>query len=648
MAEHRLDIQALRGIAVLLVVAYHAGLPGLSAGYLGVDLFFVLSGFLITGLIKKGLEGGNFSFANFYYRRAKRLLPAAYVVIALVVVCAPFVLAEIELADLRAQVIGSIAFVVNFVLFHQTGYFEGAAEMKPLLHFWSLAVEEQYYFVMPIFLLVTPRKVWVSAVSAIVAVSFCLSVYAAPRYPDFAFYLPLTRIWELGVGSLGALAGHNLIGRRGLSFARLPAIFILLVVPFFPSGLPHPGLDAFLVCISTLVLVLGRDGSPWESARPVKALAYIGDISYSLYLVHWPILVFTRLTWVGDAPIAVTIAAVALSFAAALLLNRLVEEPFRRGFQAVPRHVTGGMTAVALLLVITPSTLSAAKAPELDFKHIRRANYGLDRTCNFGGKHEFTGELPEKCKTKPDAKILVWGDSYAMAWTSALIAPLTDAGLAQVTMSACDPLAGMARFSRENDGPYNRAFAEKCMAFNDNVLRYIANNPSIEIVVIAGRFQSILQSNSLMLIGNGSEQVANEPSIELAASGLSALAMKVRAEGKRVAILAPPPSNGTDIGSCLERHARGLLTFGAQATCEISVESHLEDRGDTLTMLKLASTSADAPVIDVFDFLCDESSCRTVLDGTFLYRDYGHLTYEGARLLGKQAHVGDRILSAAR
>ncbi|MDG2571002.1 acyltransferase, partial [Vibrio parahaemolyticus] len=172
--EFRADIQALRGIAVLLVVIYHANVGLFPAGYLGVDIFFVISGFLITGLIKTHLEEGRFSFREFYYRRAKRLLPAAYTVIALTTIAAPFFLSDIGLQEFKFQVLGAITFTGNIALWLQSDYFAQAAETKPLLHVWSLAIEEQYYLLLPAFLLATPARLWLRVVGLLLVISLAL------------------------------------------------------------------------------------------------------------------------------------------------------------------------------------------------------------------------------------------------------------------------------------------------------------------------------------------------------------------------------------------------------------------------------------------------------------------------------------------
>ena len=204
-SELRTDVQALRGIAVLMVLAHHAKVPLIRGGYLGVDIFFVLSGFLITALVARHVNAGEFSFARFYWRRAWRLLPAVYATIALCIAAAPSLLTSYEMRDFAAQVWGAITFSANIVLWLQTGYFERTAELKPLLHVWSLSIEEQYYLVLPALLFFVGRSKWLTLASVITAASLAACLFVSVQSVAAAFYWVPTRAWEMSIGSVAAL-----------------------------------------------------------------------------------------------------------------------------------------------------------------------------------------------------------------------------------------------------------------------------------------------------------------------------------------------------------------------------------------------------------------------------------------------------------
>jgi peptidoglycan/LPS O-acetylase OafA/YrhL len=649
-SELRPDIQALRGVAVLLVVLYHAGISAVGGGYLGVDVFFVVSGYLITGLIARGLERGNFSFREFYYRRAKRLLPSAYVVILATVVLAPFVISDVAFEEMKTQVWGAVTFTANFVLWQQSGYFDNAADTKPLLHFWSLAIEEQYYLVMPLLLFLLPRRLWTVVLSLITVVSAVGCVWLAQHDPGAAFYLSPVRAWELGLGSLLAVAPTHRIPAWLRSWARLPALVVLLYVAASPSGLPHPSLDALLVTLATAVIIAGMNGAALERSAPVRGLAFLGDFSYSLYLVHWPVLVFTRAAWLESAPAWAMYIAVLVSLLLSYLLYRFVEEPFRRGFFTRKIVFASSLATVTFISALSPVAVGAVSASGQDFDFIRRQNLGLSRECGFGERYPFTGEIPADCETKPHPKILVWGDSYARAWTTAIMDHVGDEGLAQVTMARCDPFYGASRLPKDAapGSQWDRTFSEGCIKFGEDVVDLAVRHQDIETVILAARFQTVFSEDNIFLVRDDGQITEHEPSLRLVADRLIKSVQLLRAAGKKVVIMAPPPANGTDIGECWERKQKHKITFGGPASCDLSYESVMETRAITFELLDIVSKEADVGIVELYDFFCDGIVCKTEMDGVLLFRDVGHMTVEGAKLVGEKTNLAQKVLAAAR
>lgn len=364
--------------------------------------------------------------------------------------------------------------------------------------------------------------------------------------------------------------------------------------------------------------------------------------------MHWPVIVFTRAAWLEYPPAWAMAIAVLVSIAAAYLLFRYVEQPFHRGFEQARPSALPLTLATTCFLAVSPAVSSRLASDGTDYTFVRRTNYGIDRACAFGAKYPFTGVLPDKCRSKPNAKVLIWGDSYAMAWAAALEQPLGHVGLEQATMSSCDPLLNMARFPIVAKGIYNKARAKKCIDLHRDILRYVVKSDAVETVVLSARFGSLYSPNLRMLVRRDTEYVEEETSIELAAQGLSEMARAVRASNKKVVILAPPPADGSNIGECLERQARHKITFAGNKDCNLSMHDVRAKRRVTWSMLKRASELSGTPVLFVEEFLCTVSTCPTSMDGTFLYRDSGHLSVEGARLIGDRFNIGQRLLDLAR
>lgn len=630
----RPDIQALRGIAVLGVLFYHARLGFLSAGYLGVDIFFVISGFLITRMVAEGVDAGDFRFSAFYLRRARRLLPAAYVTFLLTAMAAPFLLTAPEMADFRGQLLGSLSFTANLVLRHQAGYFGGAAELKPLLHIWSLSLEEQYYFLLPGLLVFLPRRFWLSGVSIAFFASLFLCLNRLGR--DSTFYLFETRAWELMLGSLGALAGQRGAVQRFLRAAFWPALFGMASLLVFKLGNYHPGPAAVLITCATLVVLLRAH--PLLMRGPVIVLlAWVGDLSYSLYLVHWPLFAYLNNVWVGESSIEpsldLRLAMLGLSFVLAYVLNRFVETPIRHLGNVSPVRFLVPVLAVSACLLLLPYSPPFTRPAKIDYSELRRVNYGLHERCEFPEKFS---SIPE-CRTSERPRILVWGDSYAMHLVPALLAGQeTPPALVQATRSGCGPFLDVAPGLNPN-------WARSCLSFNDSVLSYLKTAQSVDVVVLSSPFEHYTNPDEFLLTRDGRRLSAG---VEEASASLRQTVRTIRALGKRVVVVAPPPSNGADVGRCLERIDNGLPVIGMSDRCQISVDTYHRYRGKVLDFL--AALRQEVTVIDFDDDLCDASHCVTQRAGTLIYRDGGHLSHAGAALIGKETRLLEQVMKQAR
>lgn len=647
--KFRTDIQALRGLAVLLVVLQHARADFIGAGFLGVDIFFVISGYLITGMVGRAVERGDFRFSEFYFRRAKRLLPAAYVTFAFTTIGAWFLLDAIEWRDYTQQLAGAVTFTGNVVLLHQTGYFSGEAALKPLLHVWSLAVEEQYYLLLPAALVLVPRRMWFAGNGLVLLGSLVLCIYLAFSNPDAAFYLLPARAWELAIGSFAALATMRPQWARTL-VERLfvPAMIVVVAIPVFPLAAPH-FVNIALVCTATGLIILRRHDALQDRPIP-NAFAVIGDTSYSLYLVHWPIFAFIDNIYVGDPSFGtpgpwVLGAGVVLALALGFALYRYVELPMRRA----PLRARGRWLATALaasaVLVLVPITLVArtptqrAGDPAIDYAWLRRDNLGFDKVCDGYQRLEYTF----RCSNTRHPATMVWGDSFAMHLVPGLAAT-TPGGILQATKSACGPLLGLAQIYQE----YTRAFAERCLGFNQSVIAYLAAHPSIETVVMSSPFYEYFDPERRMLRvvdGHAVVQPANEA---VALEALRDTIARLRALGKRVVIVAPPPSTGFDFTHCLERKARNRTLFGRFIDCGVPLAEYHASKRQVLAFLARVQQQADVEVLSFDSFLCDDRKCRTTLDGTFLYRDEGHLSNHGSVVLAKAMHLGTLVTKTAR
>lgn len=637
-----------------MVVLYHFKIGPTEAGYLGVDVFFVISGYLITTLVAKGIERGDFRLTEFYFRRAKRLLPAAYVTMLVTAVCAPWFLNQQELKDFALQVVGAVTFTANIVLWQQTGYFEGASDLKPLLHTWSLSLEEQYYMILPAALMLLPRKFWLRAIIAALVCSLALCLVGASVKPVATFYLLPTRAWELLIGSAGALwmAAPDASSRipksplvRALFF---PSLAVLLLLGALPVGDRHPGIGALLICLATVVVILRRHEG-FEQAALAKALARVGDISYSLYLVHWPIIALIKNAWVSqdaELPLTLRLSALALSLTSAYLLYRFVENPIRKAhIRYTPALAAKTGLISVMLMAIAPSVIHAGKNA-VDYSEIRRTNFGLGKACEYDSPFQ----LKSACSSGEHPKLLVWGDSYAMHLVPGLLSQPQAGGVIQATRSVCGPFLHLApqRLKNPESGLiYDRAWAESCIEFNDSVLEFVKKSPEIETIVLSSMFAQYVGEDWVHVTRSGNSTRALPPSIDNSAEALAGTVAALRAAGKKVVLIAPPPRADFNVGACLERLLNGRISFGAPNNCAIPWDAQHQTQ-NPVPALVLQAEKLGIPVIRPSDFLCKSEACETMIDGTMIYRDEGHLSHTGSRLLATRMDWAKLIEQRAR
>lgn len=352
--KYRPEIDGLRAVAVLLVVLFHADGRICSGGYIGVDIFFVISGFLITSIIRRQIADGTFTLLDFYERRARRILPAFIVVVTLVMAVSwCLVLPSAFKAVGRAAAASSVS-LSNVLFWAEDGYFAAASEDKPLLHTWSLGVEEQFYFLLPcLFLLVGVRKKSTTVMCSLVAMSLVASIWLARTDSSAAFFLLPARAWELLTGSLLSvlMAERAVPHRSGRMVAMMGLAAILCGAWGYDVGTAFPGENALLPCLGAAAVIYGSADGAVGKLLSVRPLVFVGRISYSLYLWHWPILVFARKLTIRPLTELESLLCVVLSMVAAIVSWKYVEQPFRSKTPLLTRRRVFSLSFASLTLL---------------------------------------------------------------------------------------------------------------------------------------------------------------------------------------------------------------------------------------------------------------------------------------------------------
>lgn len=419
--KYRADIDGLRAIAVLSVVGYHA-FPGIiPSGFIGVDIFFVISGYLISSIIFSNLEHDSFSLAEFYIRRIKRIFPALLFVLISCFIFGWFFLLPDEFKQYGKHVTGGASFVSNFLLWKESGYFDSAAETKPLLHLWSLAIEEQFYIFWPLLLALVWKRKWsfVAITIAVAAISFSVNIYAINHKPIAAFYLPVPRFWELMIGGLlayVALHRQHINSQHKNAQSIIGVGLLLLGLMLINKERAFPGWWALLPTLGAF-FIISAGSQAWLNKLVFsnKILVWIGLISYPLYLWHWPLLAVARIVEGKNPSPEVIVAVVVAAFILAWLTLKLIEKPIRFGKYSKAKSIVllgsmlivGGVGYYVFKNEGIASRFTATPLQQTD------AKYDCIEQQNNTGKCVFGNLQSQKL-------ILIYGDSHAGHLTKAL------------------------------------------------------------------------------------------------------------------------------------------------------------------------------------------------------------------------------------
>lgn len=645
--QYRPEIDGLRALAVLPVILFHTGYSTFAGGFVGVDVFFVISGYLITTIIHSDLESGRFSVAKFYERRARRILPALFFIIACCLPFAWFWMLPQQLVDFGKALIAVVFFVSNVLFWQQSGYFAAATEENPLLHTWSLAVEEQFYIGFPLLMLMLwrlRRSALGPVILLLCLVSLGMAEWWSRTAPSANFYLLPSRIWELGIGALCALWLLRRPARNNQILATVGLMLILVSMLTFDSetrfpsvwGLLPVGGTALIILFCTSKTLVGR-------LLTLRPMVFVGLISYSAYLWHQPLFAFARLRAIGPVPVYVMAGLALLSLLLAAFTWYFIERPFRVGgkrlFDSRTRifvlsAVAGGTIALVGVVAVMGNgfpTRSERIATLGDLEHRLRDNRGLSGCDNKN--------LPGDplCASGANPEIAIWGDSHAMHIVPMFQARADGPAFQQIAMGDCAPLLGIAQY---NSSGRDR-FVADCIAQNDRALAWIEQSPRIHTVVL---------SSALSLIGreivdrNGnhfSRDDDKRSSPEHIAQALGKVVHRLQASGRRVVVIGRTPRAPQDSGNCL---MRAVLNDRALEACDFDAGSPSRRKN----MAVIEALPDDVPVIRLDEAMCDEDRCHASADGVFLLRDVGHLAIEGAEYLALSKGLDQIILKNAR
>jgi peptidoglycan/LPS O-acetylase OafA/YrhL len=643
--NYREDIDGLRAIAVLSVIFNHAGMGLFSGGFSGVDVFFVISGYLITTIIAHDIYANQFSLIKFYERRVRRILPALFAMLVCALAICLVIYDPEKLKAFGKSLVATTLFVSNINFWKESGYFETSSQLKPLLHTWSLAVEEQFYIFFPLLMVFLSRffkKSLIPILSMIAVVSFGWSVYAS--LID-SFYLPQLRARELLVGAIIALGfSRAQMGRKSSEILGVIGTLLISIAIFqYSKETRFPGWSALPPVLGTALIIFSGEQDKTFVGRllGLRPLVFIGKISYSLYLWHWPLIIFGKYYVIRPLTGFETILIFALIFLLSILSWRYIETPFRsKEFIQTKQLFTYAGAAMALICVTgfivyskegfpsrDPIGLAMAEARANDRWEFEKCNINYTENpktisvCDIGAKSQ-------------TPSFLIWGDSHAPTLGKAIHESAKTAGIAgSLSYSpGCPTFLDMYSYPLRGN--------TLCIDYNHMVLKYLDENPQINTVILITRWTVWVEGTPYedeegparyFLKDTLDELPEDTPEDVLFTFGLERTIQALTALDQRIIIVAPMPEIGYDVPS-----ANFIALQTGRDLNEIlspSTEEYLARNKKTFEILNYFRENYDVQIVEPWKILCVEDHCRVTIGDMPLYEDDDHLSVFGSEMI---------------
>lgn len=638
-ADYRNDIDGIRAIAVGLVLLYHADLA-FHGGFVGVDVFFVISGYLISRILMRDISAETFCFSRFWVRRIRRLFPALAAMIAASFAVALLLFVPEHLTEMSESIIAQPFLYANFLFWNKTGYFAADAESIPLLHTWSLAVEEQFYLCFPaamIWLLKRGPKSALRRTIGVSLVSVAWSVYATERFPAAAFFLLPSRVWEFSIGVL--LAMHHRSPQKVSTpnplscelVAGLGIALILLPAAMYDKAVSFPGIAAFPPCLGTALLIhihrhhlstLGR----LLSSKP---FVFTGRVSYSLYLWHWPVFVFAEYILIDRFTVPVRIATLLACWPVAWLSWKYVESPMRTpGFLPRRTHLVTASSLISIVLIssglfVLQQNGLPERFPDEIYAH-KSHRYRIPHFVRYDDISD-NSHLPVigSLETSKRPTVLLWGDSHAMSIMPAfdVLGKEQNSGVYVAAQPGIPPLAGT--------WPLRKSFQP--VDYGTSVLEFV-EQADIEHVVLAARWNAYVfggdgGDRSQLLCDSTTLSTSPEQAGSVLRKSLRETCQRLTAAGTTVWILRQVPFQPNNAPGTILKLAIWERDLNELAT---TVDEH-QLRFAAINQLLDSVSDLSVRYLDPVPFVADENGrCRTVIDNVAVYSDQDHLSAHGA------------------